>query len=93
MAYRLGGEEFLVLLPGASAEDAGEVAERLRTAVGAFPAGGVDVTMSFGVASSRGGAFDYEALFELADAALHEAKGAGRNRVVTAAPAGVTVAV
>lgn len=93
MAYRLGGEEFLVLLPGASAEDAGEVAERLRTAVGAFPAGGVDVTMSFGVASSRGGAFDYEALFELADAALYEAKGAGRNRVVTAAPAGVTVAV
>ena len=55
MAYRLGGEEFLVLLPGASAGEAAELAERLRMAVGAFPAGGVDVTMSFGVASSPGG--------------------------------------
>ena len=87
MAYRLGGEEFLVLLPGASASEAAELAERLRMAVGAFPAGGVDVTMSFGVASSPGGAFDYAALFAAADAALYEAKGAGRNRVGVAGDA------
>jgi diguanylate cyclase (GGDEF)-like protein len=87
MAYRLGGEEFLVLLPGASAGEAAELAERLRTAVGAFPAGGVDVTMSFGVASSPGGAFDYSRLFAAADAALYEAKRAGRNRVGMAADA------
>ncbi|MGZ6697579.1 MAG: GGDEF domain-containing protein [Solirubrobacteraceae bacterium] len=86
MAYRLGGEEFLVLLPGAGPGEATEVAERLRMAVGAFPAGGVDVTMSFGVASSRGG-FDYAALFAAADEALYAAKRAGRNRVVTAAGA------
>ena len=84
MAYRLGGEEFLVLLPGASASEAAELAERLRMAVAAFPAGGVDVTMSFGVASSPGGALDYQALFAAADGALYEAKGAGRNRVGTA---------
>jgi diguanylate cyclase (GGDEF)-like protein len=85
MAYRLGGEEFLVLMPGAGPDEAAEVAERLRMAVGAFPAGGVDVTMSFGVASSRGGRFDYAQLFAAADAALYEAKKAGRNRVVVAA--------
>ena len=85
MAYRLGGEEFLVLLPGASAGEATELADRLRMAVGAFPAGGVEVTMSFGVASSSGGAFDYQALFTAADAALYEAKRAGRNRVGVAA--------
>jgi diguanylate cyclase (GGDEF)-like protein len=81
-----------VLLPGADAAAAGEVAERLRIAVSAFPAGGVDVTMSFGVAGSQGGGFDYEALFAAADAALYEAKDAGRNRVVIAA-AGDPVAV
>ena len=84
MAYRLGGEEFLVLMPGAGPGEAAEIAERLRMAVAAFPAGGVDVTMSFGVASSRGGRFDYATLFAAADAALYEAKNGGRNRVVVA---------
>jgi diguanylate cyclase (GGDEF)-like protein len=84
MAYRLGGEEFLVLMPGADAEQAAEVAERLRMAVGAFPAGGVDVTMSFGVATSQGGRFDYDAVFAAADAALYDAKRSGRDRVVCA---------
>jgi diguanylate cyclase (GGDEF)-like protein len=92
MAYRLGGEEFLVLLPGATAGEAAGLAERLRMAVGAFPAGGVDVTMSFGVASSPGGAFDYQALFAAADSALYEAKRAGRNRVGVAAEPGAVVA-
>jgi diguanylate cyclase (GGDEF)-like protein len=82
MAYRLGGEEFLVLLPGATLAEAEEVAERLRRSVGAAAISGQDVTMSFGVAASaEGTAFDFEDLYARADAALYEAKHGGRDRV------------
>ena len=81
LAYRLGGEEFLVVLPGATAKGARNLAERLRTAVERAPAGGLQVTMSCGVASSGGGTFNYETTFAAADAALYRAKEAGRNRV------------
>jgi diguanylate cyclase (GGDEF)-like protein len=82
MAYRLGGEEFLVLLPGATAAEAEEVAERLRTSVSAAPIAGQHVTMSFGVAASPDGeAFDFEALYARADLALYRAKRGGRDRV------------
>jgi diguanylate cyclase (GGDEF)-like protein len=86
LAYRLGGEEFLVVLPGATAAEAQAVAERLRAAVETNPAGGLPVTMSFGVASSGGGAFDYETTFGVADAALYRAKQTGRNRVECGGP-------
>jgi diguanylate cyclase (GGDEF)-like protein len=86
LAYRLGGEEFLVVLPGATAGEAHAVAERLREAVERNPAGGCEVTMSFGVASSGGGTFDYEITFGAADAALYQAKQDGRNRVLCAGP-------
>jgi len=82
MAYRLGGEEFLVLLPGATADEAEEVAERLRAAIGAAPIAGQKVTMSFGVAaSSDGEPFDFDTLYEQADVALYRAKRTGRDRV------------
>ncbi len=82
MAYRLGGEEFLVLLPGATAAEAEEVAERLRATVGAAPVAGQAVTMSFGVAASADGEpFDFDALYAQADAALYRAKRGGRDRV------------
>ncbi|HWI71370.1 MAG TPA: GGDEF domain-containing protein [Baekduia sp.] len=82
MAYRLGGEEFLVLLPGATAAEAEEVAERLRTSVSAAPIAGQRVTMSFGVAASADGEpFDFEALYQRADVALYRAKRGGRDRV------------
>ncbi len=82
--YRLGGEEFLVLLPGVDDAEAAEVAERLRQAVGAEPIDGQAVTMSFGVAASPAGEpFRYDEVFERADAALLAAKRAGRDRVVT----------
>ncbi|HMJ32678.1 MAG TPA: GGDEF domain-containing protein [Baekduia sp.] len=82
MAYRLGGEEFLVLLPGATVEEAEEVAERLRASVGAAPIAGQSVTMSFGVAASADGeAFDFDTLYASADAALYAAKRGGRDRV------------
>ena len=81
LAYRLGGEEFLVLLPGAVPEDALALAERLREAIAAEPAAGVEVTRSFGVAGTREGAFDSSAMLAEADAALYKAKARGRDRV------------
>ncbi len=84
LAYRLGGEEFLILLPGADEAAATTVARNLHEAVRAGAVGGVHVTMSFGVASSGGRHFDYDELFAKADAALYEAKAAGRDRVVVA---------
>jgi diguanylate cyclase (GGDEF)-like protein len=83
--YRIGGEEFLVLLPGADDAQAAAVAEELRAAVCRLESGGRRVTMSFGVAASETGeAFRYEAVFGRADEALYDAKDAGRNRVGTA---------
>jgi two-component system, cell cycle response regulator len=86
--YRIGGEEFAVLLPDVDAAQALELAERLRAAVSREPAGGLPVTMSFGVsATGPDETFDYEHLFERADAALYEAKRGGRDqsRVASAA--------
>ena len=83
LAYRLGGEEFLVVLPGADPDHAAEVAEDLRSAIEDQPIAGLHVTMSFGVAGSTPGTFDYESVFEQADHALYEAKHAGRNQVRT----------
>jgi diguanylate cyclase (GGDEF)-like protein len=82
-AYRIGGEEFLILFPGAGIDETTELAERLRTAISADPLGnGNEMTMSFGVsASHRGDAFDYDSVFAVADAALYQAKNSGRDRV------------
>jgi diguanylate cyclase (GGDEF)-like protein len=83
LAYRLGGEEFLVLLPGGDLDAAVELAERLRAGVAdSRPGGGLLVTMSLGAsASARGERFDYESVFAAADAALYDAKHAGSNCV------------
>jgi diguanylate cyclase (GGDEF)-like protein len=82
LAYRLGGEEFVVLLPGATQEEATGLAEKLREAVGSEPIAGQRVTMSFGVALSGAGGFDLDTEYARADAALYAAKDAGRDRVV-----------
>src|SRR5271167_1783256 len=65
LAYRIGGEEFLIVLPGSDLERSAELASRLREAVAANElGGGVPVTMSFGVgASERGCRFDYKRVF------------------------------
>jgi diguanylate cyclase (GGDEF)-like protein len=86
LAYRLGGEEFLILVPGSDIEHTAELAERLREAVAAdLVGGGLEVTMSVGVgASAQGERFDYAAVFAEADAALYQAKRSGRNRVCVA---------
>ncbi len=83
VAARWGGEEFVVLLPAAAAEEALAVAERLRTQVQISTAqleGGAPVTVSIGVAQWR----DNESAGELvgrADDALYDSKRAGRDRV------------
>ena len=91
LAYRLGGEEFLMLLPGSGLEHSVDLAERLRLAVSAeLLAGNVPVTMSFGVsASGRGEPFEYQDVFSEADAALYRAKRGGRNQVCMVGSAGI----
>ena len=84
---RYGGEELVVVLPGAGADEAVTIAERIRSAVGAAQARGVDtppigVTISAGVASLLDDEVDGHALFRAADSALLTAKRAGRDRVV-----------
>jgi two-component system, cell cycle response regulator len=81
---RYGGEEFAVLVPDETAADAAQLAERcrrdieaVRVTVGQAQAG---ATASFGVADSRD-APSAQALIQSADAALYEAKTAGRNAV------------
>jgi diguanylate cyclase (GGDEF)-like protein len=81
LAYRLGGEEFLVLLPGATEAHAAAVAEDLRRAIEDTTIADLPVTISFGVAASDPGEFDYELVFAEADLALYEAKHSGRNQV------------
>jgi diguanylate cyclase (GGDEF)-like protein len=84
LAYRVGGEEFLVVLPGADVRAAADLAEVLRAAVAAEPAAGRGVSVSFGVAGSAGPDLERERLLDEADAALYEAKARGRDQVVAA---------
>jgi diguanylate cyclase (GGDEF)-like protein len=86
--YRIGGEEFLLLLVGLDAPTALDRAERIRAAVGGRSLAGLELTVSVGVATCPSGvAFDYEDLFASADSALLSAKASGRNRVLTVPPA------
>ena len=82
LAYRLGGEEFVVLLLGGSPDAGATVAEQLRAAVADDPIVGLDITVSLGVAASvPGNTFVWADVFARADAALYKAKAGGRNRV------------
>jgi diguanylate cyclase (GGDEF)-like protein len=82
LVYRLGGEEFLVVLPGITLREGRDVAERARAALANARPGGLPLTASMGVAAARGADVAYEPLFRAADAALYDAKRAGRDRVV-----------
>lgn len=88
VVYRYGGEEFCVLLPDTSTDEASMVAERLRRAVHDvnFPGGDTQpegrLTISVGVALAEQP--DAADLKHRADGALYEAKRAGRDRVVVA---------
>ena len=89
VASRWGGEEFLLLLPGADEEGAAQLADRVRRGLAARNIPGVPglrVTASFGVAEYAGET-NTEQLVAAADSALYRAKRAGKDRVEPAAQA------
>jgi len=87
---RFGGEEIALILPEQTCDGAVRAAEKIREAVEGFefpPADGgppIRITLSLGVAAFPDVADDVTGLLGAADAALYEAKDAGRNRVQTA---------
>ena len=81
LLYRIGGEELLLVLPGADLAAAYQVAESAREAIESSQPGGLYVTASFGVCSMTGPGVEFDAMFQAADMALYEAKRSGRNRV------------
>lgn len=87
VAGRVGGEEFCVILPGASLEQAKEVAEHIRLKLNEkemliAKSKTIRISASLGVSSSEEtGDYDFEQLQSLADRRLYLAKQAGRNRV------------
>lgn len=92
---RFGGEEFVLLLPDTSAEQARHLAEKLREGLAhaRVPALGMPVTASLGVATVSGTeSVTLDAMLHEADLALYEAKRSGRNRTVVAAGAGTGAA-
>lgn len=84
---RLGGEEFLVLLPDTDEHAAAEVGERLRAVLAALEVATAGqplrITVSIGVASRRPDTPSLESLLKSADDALYAAKAAGRNQLKT----------
>ncbi|MGE4450782.1 sensor domain-containing diguanylate cyclase [Castellaniella sp.] len=83
--FRLGGEEFLVVLPETGLDGAARIAERLRAGMEReWMPEGEGVTLSAGVAVWDGG--DAEQTLKAADRALYRAKQGGRNRVEAAGP-------
>lgn len=87
VAARYGGDEFILLLPHSTAEEAARVVQRVREeyrqAASIILRRNEGATMSVGIGSRRGDdPVSAENLVAAADAALYQAKGAGRNRIV-----------
>ena len=87
-AFRFGGEEFLLMLPGADLDQATVIAERLRKRISTEPVSvqqaSLVLTASFGVVECRPDAESWEDSVRRADQALYRAKDAGRDNVVAA---------
>lgn len=81
-ASRYGGEEFIVILPNSTLDDALPIAQRVCDQVAQQPCEKRQITISIGVAHYNGQA-NLQALIEQADQALYQAKDEGRNRVVS----------
>jgi diguanylate cyclase (GGDEF)-like protein len=88
LVYRVGGEEFLILLPGMEEWEGASLAEQLRLTIEALGrSSGTGVTASFGIAAASEA--DFDRLYRQADQALYRAKRAGRDRVETSDGAGL----
>ncbi len=89
---RLGGKQFLAVLPGCSLAEAAEIAERARIALESrpikHPDGEFDITASFGVTSADASDITEDELLSTADKALFLAKQHGKNSVRGASPRG-----
>lgn len=86
-AFRIGGEEFALLLPGESSAAAVSAYNRFVAGIGRpirLASGAVELTMSGGVAVMQASDADADALLLRADRALYAAKAAGRRQVVVA---------
>ena len=85
LAARIGGEEFVVLLPETQLEDAAQHAERLRKTIAGLripvAQSTLSVTVSIGVAALDTGELSPEPMLMRADSGLYRAKQDGRNRV------------
>ena len=85
---RFGGEEFIVLLPNTSFEEAERIGEKLRSAIEHNPiiirkSDSIPVTSSLGVASITPTTQDLDYLFISADKAMYQAKAMGKNKVMS----------
>jgi len=89
LTARMGGEEFAVLLPGVGLEEAGVVAERLRSAIAQLrlheTENSASMTVSIGVSVLRDGEHSWTEMLCRADDALYRAKRNGRNQVLLCA--------
>ncbi|GIO13406.1 sensor domain-containing diguanylate cyclase [Cohnella xylanilytica] len=89
---RYGGEEFAILMPYASEQQAYELAERIRMRTeSAISPTGKAMTLSLGISTFPLRAGDAESLFKQADDALYQAKESGRNRTVVYRPRAVAL--
>ena len=91
--YRVGGEEFLIVLPAVDEEAARVIAQRLCDAIRERRPGGVPVTVSIGIAASVDGGLDTDEMVARADGALYAAKAGGRDKVCIGSGAGVAASV
>lgn len=82
---RMGGDEFVALLPGVPPDTALQIAERVRNAFSLvareIDGQRVEATVSIGIASATVNTYDFDLLYSTADAALYRAKRRGRNRI------------
>ena len=91
LCCRIGGEEFLVILPGTELQVGFTVAERLRRTIASKPfdvgakSGPLAITVSIGVAEFQTAGDTTESILKRADEALYKAKRSGRNRVISEA--------